>query len=183
MVNLGGRPLKFKSVKELQTKIDGYFNSCFAPKIIKVVNDSGRGKPMRELKQSDYELVPEKDENGNLVYEQVKPFTITGLALFLNTSRQTLINYEKKDKFFDTIKKAKDKCEEYVEDYLFTGKNVAGAIFNLKNNYEWEERQTIQHSGLSNLLEEINTSKDSPIKQNDRGTTEKEPEESGMAPQ
>lgn len=30
--NQWGRPLKFKSVKELQNKIDAYFNSCFIQK-------------------------------------------------------------------------------------------------------------------------------------------------------
>lgn len=80
-----------------------------------------------------------------------KPYTITGLALALDTNRQTLINYEDKDEYFDTIKKAKSKCEQYVEEYLFNGKNVAGAIFNLKNNYnDWRDKTEVEHSGEIN---------------------------------
>ena len=103
-----GRPLKFKTVKELQGKIDKYFESC-------------------------------KKEN--------RPLTITGLALALDTNRQTLLNYEERDEFFDTIKKAKLMCENFAEESLFTARQVAGTIFNLKNNYGWKDKQDIGHSG------------------------------------
>lgn len=72
---------------------------------------------------------------------QIRPYTITGLANALDTTRETLLDYEEKDGFSDTIKKAKQQCEQYVEEYLFTGKNTAGAIFNLKNNYKaWRDK-------------------------------------------
>ena len=73
-----------------------------------------------------------------------RPLTITGLALALDTNRQTLINYEKKDGYFDTVKKAKLMCENYAEEFLYNGKNVVGAIFNLKNNYNWKDTATIK---------------------------------------
>lgn len=70
-----------------------------------------------------------------------KPYLITGLALALDCDRDTLLNYEDKDEFFGTaIKNAKLKCHSYAEDYLYTGKNVTGAIFNLKNNYGWKDK-------------------------------------------
>ena len=100
-MNIHGRPLKFKSVKELQAKIDDYFSYR---------------------------------EANNL------PFTITGLAIWLDTSRETLMNYEKKDDYFDTIKRAKEKCAGYAEDQVFTSRNPAGAIFVLKN-YGWSDKQ------------------------------------------
>ena len=69
-----------------------------------------------------------------------KPLTITGLALALDTSRKVLLDYEdNRPEYSNTIKKAKVICENFVEEYLFTGKNMAGAIFNLKNNYGWKE--------------------------------------------
>ncbi len=68
------------------------------------------------------------------------PYTITGLCLALDITRQTLLNYQNKDEYFDTIKKAKLKCENYAEQQLFTGKNVAGVIFNMKNNYGWVDK-------------------------------------------
>jgi hypothetical protein len=92
-----GRPLKFKSVKELQKKIDSYFA-----------------------------LTP-KDE-----------WTITGLALALDTYRQTLINYEGKEDFVDTIKKAKQKVENgYEIDLKKYGRT--GTIFALKN-FDWKDK-------------------------------------------
>jgi len=37
--------------------------------------------------------------------------TVSGLALALKTSRETLINYEEREKYFDTIKDAKQFIE------------------------------------------------------------------------
>lgn len=72
---------------------------------------------------------------------QVRPYTITGLANALDTTRETLLDYQEKDEFSDTIKRAKSIVEQYVEEYLFTGKNQTGAIFNLKNNYKgWKDK-------------------------------------------
>jgi hypothetical protein len=122
-----GRPLKFKDVKTLQEKIDEYFASCWIQKI------DMYGNPIF-VKDSK----GKKTETAVMV--QNKPYTITGLAVFLDTSRETLINYEIRKKFFDTIKRAKEKCHGYAEESLFIGKNPTGAIFNLKNNYGWHDK-------------------------------------------
>jgi len=120
-----GRPLKFKSAKKLQEQIDGYFSSCFEEKTI--VKDDGEEEKVKI---------------------QIKPYTITGLALFLDTDRQTLLNYENRMEYFDTIKKAKTKIEAFAEECLFTNRNTAGVIFNLKNNYNWVDKQEVEHSGV-----------------------------------
>lgn len=67
------------------------------------------------------------------------PLTITGLALHLGTSRETLMNYEENNEFFYTIKRAKMMCEDYSETQLHIGKNQAGAIFSLKN-FGWKDK-------------------------------------------
>lgn len=124
-----GRPLKFKSVKELQEKIDAYFESCWGPKI------------------GMYGIIKDK-ETGEVVQEQIKPYTVSGLAAFLETDRQTLLNYQERDEFFDTIKSAKMKCEAYAEEKLFTGKQAVGPIFSLSNNYKnWHDVRETKHSG------------------------------------
>ena len=99
------------------------------------------GQPMK------FQSVEELKERINKYFtecdEKQKPLTVTGLALALDTNRQTLLNYEKAEgyeEFFDTIKRAKSMCERFVEEYLFTGKNISGAIFNLKNNYGWKDQ-------------------------------------------
>lgn len=65
-------------------------------------------------------------------------WTITGLALALDTSRQTLVNYEEKDEFIDAIKKAKLKVENgYEKDLKKHGRS--GTIFALKN-FDWKDK-------------------------------------------
>jgi hypothetical protein len=131
MVNKGGRPLKFKSVEDLQKKIDRYFRSCWTQKLDMF------GNPLFIKNKNG------KKTNRRLLV-QFKPYTITGLAVALDTDRATLIHYEAKQRFFNTIKSAKERCQQYAEESLFIGKNPAGAIFNLKNNYgDWKDKTEI----------------------------------------
>lgn len=137
----GGRPLKFQSVKELQEKIDAYFADCdphpeeyteyiYAKKTIR--DDEGK-----DIEVPDTSKRPTTELHWGV--SRQRPYTITGLANFLGTSRETLINYENRDEFFDTIKGAKDKCEQYWELQLL-GPHATGPIFNLKNNYGWKDK-------------------------------------------
>ena len=99
----GGRPLKFKTVKELETKIQDYFNYC-----------------------DKYD----------------KPYTITGLADFLDTDRITLIRYQERQEFCNTIKKAKTKIEANMEERALIGKsNFVFTMFSMKNNYGWRDKE------------------------------------------
>ena len=88
------------------------------------------------------ELQPLIDKYFDDCIKDKEPFTITGLALALKTGRETLLDYEHKrgDKFSDAIKEAKLRCQNYAEKYLYSGKQVAGAIFNLSANYKWENK-------------------------------------------
>lgn len=73
--------------------------------------------------------------------EWVRPPTVTGLARRLNLSRQGLLNYKKKDEFIDTIMHARARVEEFNEESLFSaGKSTTGVMFNLKNNFGWEDK-------------------------------------------
>lgn len=95
-------------------------------------------------------------ESGQLVGDEIKPKhpTVTGLALWLNLTRQGLLEYcEKTDEFSDTIKKAKARVEAYIEQRLYDS-NATGCIFNLKNNFGWRDAQDINHGGQ----------KDNPLK-------------------
>jgi len=136
--NKGGRPLKFKKVLDLEKAINKYFKSCWRQKVDMF------GNP-----------VFIKDEKGKKtkkkVLEQFKPFTVTGLAVALGTTRETLIDYEAKDKFSDTIKRAKEMCHGYAEEQLFIGRNPTGAIFNLKNNYGWKDKQEVEGNITNNF--------------------------------
>ena len=108
-----GRPRKFETVEELQNAVNEYFQSCF-----------------------------EEDENGKLW--QARPFTVTGLSNALDVDRKTLLRYEKEfeEPFRHTVKKAKNYIEQYNEERLALNKNAVGIIFNLKNNFGWEDSMT-----------------------------------------
>ena len=80
-----------------------------------------------------------------------EPYTISGLALALGfDSRRSLLNYcnyedDEDQSFLLTIKRARAKCEFDIERGLLSGKyNPTGAIFNLKNNYDWKDKQEIE---------------------------------------
>ncbi len=115
-----------------------------------------RGRPK---KYTDTDIVQQKiDAYFKNCDDTNKPYTMSGLALALDMDRKTLLNYSKDDKFFLTIKKARNKVEAYVEERLFYP-NATGVIFNLKNNFEWQDKQELEHSGninnpYANLSEE-----------------------------
>ena len=87
-----------------------------------------------------------------------KHYTMSGLALALGISRQSLINYGNKDEFFGTIAKARQKVENYLEQYLY-GSSVTGIMFNLKNNFGWKDKQEIDSTVNANVSYEDNLKK------------------------
>lgn len=165
MAHAGGRPLKFQSVKELQEKIDAYFAECDPHWVEekywdypdKEVDESLEPQPhggalKRKHKELDY--TADMVEKTRMVLTPQKPYLITGLALALDTTRETLLDYENGNrdlaedheeydpdvpKFSDTIKKAKLKCQSFSEGKLFEP-NATGPIFSLKNNYGWRDK-------------------------------------------
>jgi len=65
-------------------------------------------------------------------------WTITGLALHLETFRNVLMDYEERDEFSNAVKTAKQKVEmAYEKSLRKNGK--AGDIFGLKN-FGWKDR-------------------------------------------
>ena len=66
--------------------------------------------------------------------------TMSGLARRLGLSRQGLIDYSKKEEFFDTIKELREMVHESVEERLLSGVAQTGSIFNLKNNFGWKDK-------------------------------------------
>lgn len=82
-----------------------------------------------------------------------KPYTMSGLAYALDMDRRTLLNYSKDEKFFPTIKKAKQKVEQQLEENLYRLGNNSGIIFNLKNNFNWKDNVEGDNSGIAKLDE------------------------------
>ena len=138
------RPLKYKTVAELQFAIDRYFEEC-------------EGKPLLD----DYGK-PYTDKHGNLIIIGARPPTVTGLALALGfTSRKVLLDYQGRKEFCNTITRAKSRCEEYAESRLYDRDGSRGAQFSLAHNFGWGQGRS-QQTGekTNNLLETIKRSEE-----------------------
>lgn len=113
-----GRPPKYETPEQMQEAIDFYFNK-----------DNSNGAYI-------------------LTGEDTKTYlpTISGLAYSLGMTTEALRNYEGKEEFLATVKRAKQKVEVALEQRLY-GQAVVGTIFNLKNNFGWRDKSENEISG------------------------------------
>lgn len=110
----------------------------------------------RKMKYTDVELFQKKvDDYFNMCDEKEKPYTMSGLAYYLDLDRKSLLNYSKNEKFFPTIKKAKQKVEMMLEEQLYRLGNNSGVIFNLKNNFGWIDKMDYDNNDELNKLDKI----------------------------
>lgn len=107
---------KFKNCKELQQKVDVYFN-------------------LREKEKRPFTL------SGLALSLGVDRVTL----LYYNKGEKVSLPADEKQCIVNTLNQAKSRCEEYAEDSLFIGKNPNGAAFALKNNYKgWKDKQEVE---------------------------------------
>lgn len=139
-----GRPPVFESKEELEKKIEEFFKSCEGS-----VLEDETGKPVL-------------DKYGNVIKVDERPETVTGLALALGfKSRQSLIDYQGKAEFSDTITRAKLRCEKYAEERLYDRDGNGGARFSLQVNFGWKDKpveseamQTVEDDPITKSLKE-----------------------------
>lgn len=139
-----GRPPVFESKEELEKKIEEFFKSCEG-----TVLEDETGKPVL-------------DKYGNVIKIDERPETVTGLALALGfKSRQSLIDYQGKAEFSDTITRAKLRCEKYAEERLYDRDGNGGARFSLQVNFGWKDKpveseamQTVEDDPITKSLKE-----------------------------
>ena len=105
----------------------------------KTINKGGR--PLKFKNAKEIEELADLYFNNTPEHE----WTITGLALALDTNRETLVRYGKKTRFYDTIKRIKTKVENSYEKSLRV-RGTAGDIFALKN-FGWSDKQEMEMSG------------------------------------
>lgn len=116
-----GRPPKYESADELQEKIKEYFETGVKKRQVEV----GRG-------------------DSKMVVEIPVP-TITGLVLHCGfADRISFYDYEKRDEFSYTIKRARTFIENEYEEQLALGST--SAIFALKN-FGWTDKTEIEQYG------------------------------------
>lgn len=112
-----GKPRVFKSVEELEEKINAYFKYC---------------------------------------EEKEKPYTMSGLAYFLDVDRKTIVNYSHEEEYFPTIKKARDRVQMQLEENALINKgNPTFTIFNLKNNFNWKDKIENTNEGVDKINDSI----------------------------
>ena len=124
MTNPVGRPLKYTDPKDMQVLIDLYFEHC---RINRDVLDGHTAFDVRK--------------RNSLVTDNEFP-TVSGLAIVLGMDRTSINNYKNRDKFFNTIKEARQRIEGGLEQRLFHN-NATGTIFNLKNNFSWNDKSEV----------------------------------------
>ena len=115
-----GRPLKYKTAEQLQAAIDEYFTYC----------------------DNRIQQVYSKKLGEVIEIINPEPYTMAGLAYAIGMDRTSLFNYSKREQFFDTIKRARDKVQTDVERRLMEDAPT-GAIFNLKNNFGYVDQKQI----------------------------------------
>ena len=114
-----GRPLKFNSPEEMQLAIDKYIDEC----------------------ENNTREVYSKAAQEIVTIAAPIPLTIEGLVYELDIERQTLLNYQAKDDFFDTIKKIKDKVLKNQVEMAMSGESdKVMTIFLLKNNQGYADK-------------------------------------------
>lgn len=125
---MAGQPPIYSTPDDLQNQIEEYFATGVKKKTILI------GKAPKQIP---------------IVIEVP---TITGLCIFLGfASRQSFYDYEEREGFSYTIKRARLFIENEYEEMLQTG-NTTGAIFALKN-FGWIDKQDInQKTELSGSL-------------------------------
>lgn len=125
-----GRSKAWETPEALQSDIDAYFKEC----------DDNKRRIYNKKTEEEHEI------------DFPIPYTIEGLCLALDCSRDTLLNYEKKkgyEDFFDTIKRAKLKIQKQKVELGLLGLSTPSVtIFDLKNNHGYKDKQEreINHS-------------------------------------
>jgi len=147
-----GRPPKYESPKEMQCIIDLYFLACKA----NASDTEALEEQLKdELSKEDYLII-----KG---VECIVP-TISGLAYTLEMSTEALRNYEGKEEFLATVKRAKQRVEMNLEQRL-AGNAVTGSIFSLKNNFGWKDKTEQELSGSLQVTDMTEDQIDARIKE------------------
>jgi hypothetical protein len=129
-----GRPPKYETKEEMQGIIDLYFLACR-------VNREDDTKRLDGMPEDELLIIND--------IEDVVP-TISGLAYTLGMSTEAFRNYEEKNEFLATVKRAKQRVEMSLEQRL-AGNAVTGSIFSLKNNFGWKDKT---ESEVTAIIEE-----------------------------
>jgi hypothetical protein len=126
--------MKFRSPEHLQSLCDEYFASCQG-----VIYNNKTGMPFT-------------NRDGSPVVGQIRPYTISGLALYLDVTTSVLRGYGKglRDElgfpeddevvglqYSDVIRRARQRIEAYAEERLYDKDGFNGSRFVLDVGFKW----------------------------------------------
>lgn len=124
----------------------------------KEVVKSERGRPRKFTDAA--ELANRCQQYIELCHEKDKPVLWIGLACYLDCAKDTLNAYQngeyndKDNNFSEPIKKVLQAAELDAVDRLYS-KYTIGAMFNLKCNHGYIERQHVEQTITSNIKIEV----------------------------
>ena len=135
MAHGGGKPKSFESPEQFQRLNDEYFDFC------------------------DSQKETFTDSKGQIKTLQ-KPYTMSGLCVFLGITRETWSQYAKNPDYANIAASSKSKIENYCEENTMLGKlNPIFSIFSLKNNFGWVDKMEINNTKSNEQLtqDDVNT--------------------------
>lgn len=118
----GGGP-RFRSVGDIERRIEAYFAECGG----EVLRDEDTGSVLL-------------DKKNRPVMSGARPPTLAGLALALGFStRQALKRYRGKPEYEAALQRGLTRIEQFAEEKLYDKECSAGAKFILQNDFEgWQ---------------------------------------------
>ena len=148
------RIILWKSPQQLQQLVDEYFQSCFGP--------------VRNPKTGGFYENPD----GSLVVSQIKPFTVSGLALYCHIESSLIKAYsrEKIDSlgyptdedyvgpsYSDIMKEARRRIETYAAEQLYSRDGFGGGRFVLNAAFSWTEQK--ERAEIENMKAQVELKK------------------------
>lgn len=111
-------------------------------------------------KNGDDEVIEEPvlSKSGKQVIdvELAKPLTITGLCIHCGIIKDQLFDYSQDDQYKSIVKMAKQEIENYLQYVSMNEQyNVTGALFNLKCNFGYNDKQGQQTNVQINNIERL----------------------------
>lgn len=106
------------------------------------LNSNTRFKTLEELQMRI-------NEYFDVMHREGRPYTMSGLALWLGVTTKTLRSWEKDygDTIYtDIIKFAKQRVENYAEESLYDNRKSSGAKFVLENYFDLAEKHNVETS-------------------------------------
>lgn len=160
---------KWNSPQQLQGLIDEYFASCFGP--------------MFNYKTGE----PYMNPDGTLRIMQIKPYTLSGLAIYIHIDRSAITNYSKQQiddlgmptdedycgpQYSEILIEARKRIEAYAEERLYDRDGYNGGKFVLNASFGWQdqlEKATIENMRAQNMFraQELQLKKEALMGDND----------------